>query len=42
MNSKATRTRFWAFWTESSAASHGRIMVPGPNGSPPVPRIVCQ
>ena len=35
MNSKATRARFMAFSTESSAASQGRSIVPGPNGSLP-------
>jgi hypothetical protein len=42
MNSKATRTRLQAFSRESWAASQGRSMVPGPNGSEPVPRMVCQ
>ena len=42
MNSNATRTRFWAISTESVPSSHGRSMVPGPNGSLPVPRKVCQ
>ena len=32
----------WRSRRESSPASQGRSIVPGPNGSPPVPRIVCQ
>ncbi len=42
MNSNATRARFLAFSTESVPSSQGRTAQPGPNGSAPVPRNVCQ
>ncbi len=42
MNSKATRTRLIAMSTESVPSSQGRTAQPGPNGSPPMPRKVCQ
>ena len=42
MNSKATRARFSALSTELLPSSQGRTAVPGPNGSEPMPRNVCQ
>lgn len=42
MNSKATLTRLIALGTSSSGPSQGRTIVPAPNGSSPLPRIVCQ
>ena len=42
MNSNATFTRLTAISTESVPSSQGRTAQPGPNGSEPVPRIVCQ